>query len=379
VSYLLLGIFSKLQLGHSPGAFVLIHFLRSFFDFRITGIMHHSSLNTQLQLTMGFRSSHPRRIPLLLLTCISPCTQGYVNVLPSHRTSHGSFPCARKQYRCHTVSLRAADDNDSSKMNGRSSSTSTRSSKSRGVYSRPSGAIERGSGFFVPGLEGPKVRLAVGLVLMVATVVNHSLAAAATAAADVNPANTFAESLAGVYSILVLLQAAIEYTKEMRGQIMIPDKDEISTLRTKTKTKTASLSQQWSMQVDDQEWRKRVEWMASLYLSLTPATHVMLVGPGKILYWLGSTSQPSFSEAQEEGSMAALKTVSKSKGGRVSLPDTHPAVTSLAPEQHSRCVVLQRIDDSSQLALMITSDQLLPSFTKQDLQWLGQLALYVRP
>jgi hypothetical protein len=322
---------------------------------------------------MGFQSSHhPRRIPLLLLICclLVPGAQGYV--LPLHRTSQASFQYSRKQYRHWTVSLRAADD-DSSNMNG--SSTNTKSARSNGVYSRPSGAIERGSGFFVPGLEGPKVRLFVGLVLMAATVVNHSLAAAATA--DVNPANTFAEGLAGAYSILVLLQAAIEYTKDMRGQIMIPSKDEKATSSTKTAT-TASLSQQWSMEVD-QEWRERVEWMASLYLSLTPATHVMLVGPGKILYWLGSTAQPSFSEAQGEGSMAALETVSKSKGGRVSLPGTHPAVTSLAPDQHSRCVVLQRVDDSSQLALMMTSEQLLPSFTKQDLQWLGQLAQYIKP
>lgn len=320
---------------------------------------------------MGFRSSHhPQRIPLLLLTCLAPCAQGYV--LPIYRTSQASFQCSRKQYRHWTVSLRATDDNSRNTKGNTSSSA-----RSSGVYSRPSGAIERGSGFFVPGLEGPKVRLFVGLVLIAATFVNHSLAAVATA--DVNPANTFAEGLAGVYSILVLLQAAIEYTKDMRGQIVIPEKDKKTTSSTKNKTAaTASLSQQWSMEVD-QEWRERVEWMASLYLSLTPATHVMLVGPGKILYWLGSTAQPNFSEAQREGCMAALETVSKSKGGRVSLPGTHPAATNLAPDQHNRCVVLQRIDDSSQLALMMTSDQLLPSFTKQDLQWLGQLAQYVQP
>jgi hypothetical protein len=318
---------------------------------------------------MGFRSSHrPRRMPLLLLTCLlSPCAQGYVS--PFHRTSQTASQCSRQHYRYSTVSLRATEDSSDAKG-------SRNSARSNGVYSRPSGAIERGSGFFVPGLEGPKVRLAVGLVLMAATFVNHRLAAAATV--TVNPANTFAEGLAGAYSILVLLQAAIEYTKDTRGQIVIPEKDKKASSDTRPTAATSSLSQQWSMEVD-QELKERVEWIASLYLSLTPATHVMLVGPGKILYWLGSTAQPSFSEVQGEGAMAALETVSKSKGGRVSLPGTHPAVTNLAPAEHSRCVVLQRIDDSSQLALMMASDQLLPSFTKQDLQWLGQLAQYVRP
>ena len=322
---------------------------------------------------MGFQlSQHPRRIPLLLIvSLLAPCSQGYV--LAFQLMSQAAPQCSRQQYRHGTVSLNASNDDSS---NTKGSTTSSSSARSNGVYSRPSGAIERGSGFFVPGLEGPKVRLAVGLVLMAATFVNHRLAAAATV--TVNPANTFAEGLAGAYSILVLLQAAIEYTKDMRGQIVIPEKDKKTTSSAKTPPTTSSLSQQWSMEVD-QEWRERVEWMASLYLSLTPATHIMLVGPGKILYWLGSTAQPSFSEVQGEGCLAALETVSKSKGGRVSLPGTHPAVTSLSPGKHSRCVVLQRIDDSSQLALIITSDQLLPSFTKQDLQWLGQLARYVRP
>ena len=31
--------------------------------------------------------------------------------------------------------------------------------KRKGVYSRPSAAIERGSGFFIPGLEGGRVRV----------------------------------------------------------------------------------------------------------------------------------------------------------------------------------------------------------------------------
>ncbi len=47
--------------------------------------------------------------------------------------------------------------------------------KAKGVYVRPSGAIERGSGFFVPGLEGPKVRVLFGIVLLALTAINHSL------------------------------------------------------------------------------------------------------------------------------------------------------------------------------------------------------------
>ena len=50
----------------------------------------------------------------------------------------------------------------------------------QGVYVRPSGAIERGSGFFFPGLEGPKVRVLFGVVLLSLTAVNHLVAASAS-------------------------------------------------------------------------------------------------------------------------------------------------------------------------------------------------------
>eukprot|EP00981_Chlorochromonas_danica_P000266 scaffold61_cov180-Ochromonas_danica.AAC.18 len=42
----------------------------------------------------------------------------------------------------------------------------------RGYYVRPSAAIERGGGFFVPGLEGDKIRLASALLLLLLLLVN---------------------------------------------------------------------------------------------------------------------------------------------------------------------------------------------------------------
>lgn len=316
-------------------------------------------------------SSRSRHLGLLWLTCLIHSSHGFVSQhggRRSHRSASSSVspsvsPCPVRR----AAAADDADDDDNSTAPPK---------KATGVYSRPSAAIERGSGFFVPGLEGPRVRLVGGLTLLILSVVNHNLATNGSEA--VNPANTFAEGLAGIYSILVLMQALIEFTKEMRDQVMIPDDAGGRTVSSSSVGATASFSQQWSMEVDP-IWRGKVEWAATLFLSLTPATHVMLIGPGKILYWLGSTSQPSFTNEQSAGCVAALETVAKSKGGRVSLPETHPAVKGVAPVDQSRSVVLQRVDDSRQLAILMTSDQLLPSFTKEDLQWLGQLASYVVP
>jgi hypothetical protein len=73
-----------------------------------------------------------------------------------------------------------------------------------------------------------------------------------------------------------------------------------------------------------------------------------------------------------------LEQVRQSKGGRIALPLTHPAVVALcsnSDDDDTRTVVLQRITDDS--CWMMSSDQLLASFTKQDLKWLGQLANYI--
>lgn len=254
------------------------------------------------------------------------------------------------------------------------------SSRADGVYARPSAAIERGSGFFFPGLEGPKVRLLGGTVLLIMTGVNH-LASTTTSAG-----NRFSEGLAAIFSGFVLFQAAVEYVKESRDIVIVGGSGMTKSTSGAAAT-TTTYQQQWSMPGDiDSAWRERVEWAATTYLSLTPATHMVLIGPGSMLYWLG-TSDPVDSPSTSNVVMAcqaAWETAQKSTGGRVSLPLTHPACTGLSLGDTDsltthRSVVLQRVSQESQLCWMVTSDQLLASFSRQDLQWLGQLARYIDP
>jgi hypothetical protein len=243
--------------------------------------------------------------------------------------------------------------------------------RQRGVYARPSAAIERGSGFFVPGLEGPRVRLLVGAVLLAATAVNHVVLSSPE---NGTAGDAFSDGLAAAYSLVVLLQAGIEYSKEERRTNVQEEGGSPSGTASVT-----SYQQQWSIPVGDDNdgWREKVEWAASSYLQLTPTTHVLLVGPGKVVYSLGVTERSLTDEAG--GCQAALDTLSSSQSGRVALPSTHPAVSALAAEPHNKAVVLQTVDEDSQLALLVQSDQLLAAFTRQDLQWLGQLARYVAP
>lgn len=247
-----------------------------------------------------------------------------------------------------------------------------------GVYTRPSAAIERGSGFFIPGLEGPKVRLVGGVVLLGLVVAVASSGGSEASSAG----NVFAQGLAALFSLLVLFQAAVEFQKESSGNIVQASRGSGSGSNSGAAS-TVVWQKRWSMASPQLEWRDKVEWAASSYLALTPATDMLLMGPGKVLFSLGSTSVSAETE-ESEACLAALETLSTSKGGRVALPMTHPVGEYLQQQSGKnpssiRCVVLQRVSEESQLCWAVASDQLLAGFTKQDLKWLGRLGQYVVP
>ena len=241
--------------------------------------------------------------------------------------------------------------------------------KTKGVYVRPSGAIERGSGFFVPGLEGPRVRLVFGVVLLLLTAINHALM-------EGGEYYTLEESIAVVYSLLVLFQAAIEFGKEA----LIIEGAGDSKAASVTSTTNKDLIQKWNSQSKlDEEYKSRVQWSAASYLAVTPATQMLLLdqtnGGGIIAYQLGN-DLPSSLTSTEEAISAAFDQLSQSKGGRIALPNTHPAVEGLRIGDKARTVVLQRISHDK-CWMMSSSDQLLASFTPEDLKWLGRLGTYV--
>jgi hypothetical protein len=284
-----------------------------------------------------------------------------------------------------------------------------KSGRAQGVYVRPSGAIEKGSGFFVPGLEGPKVRLAIGLVLLGATAVNHLLlddfgSFGSRPKIDSGDVLSFSETTAVAYSVLLLFQSAIEYAKEA-----LPEATGVAAA-SKSKRPSAALRDAAATEVLDQAWsasttsestiyRSGVQWAAASYVSMTPTTQVLLLArdgetsePG-ICYRLGGGGEEEPSD-EASGVTAALEELSRSKGGRIALPLTHPASQALlvgaaetppssdADEESSsdtttklRTVILQRITDDR--CWMVASDQLLAGYTKGDLKWLGELAKYV--
>jgi hypothetical protein len=280
--------------------------------------------------------------------------------------------------------------------------------RKHGVYTRPSAAIERGSGFFVPGLEGPKVRVVFGIVLLgfvalnkyVSLYSNHNSISSSSFWTF-----SISEIVTLLFSVLVLLQGAIEYQKE-NYQRVTPSASSLST-STATTTTITTYQQVWHVPIlasssfSNEIWKDKVEWAATTYLTITPATAMLLMNgrSGTVLF---SLIQPSTDRIQsiwnDQTTTAAVRAAwntiaSSASSGRVSLPLTHPAASLFDKNTTPtiRTILLQRISEpeddtaesmsssSSSLFWWIASDQLLPAFTPRDLQWLGQLAQYVDP
>lgn len=259
--------------------------------------------------------------------------------------------------------------------------------KTKGVYARPSAAIERGSGFYVPGLEGSRVRILFGILVLVLTYVNTLLGLG-----DSNvDAVAFSQKLVGFYGTLLLFQGIIEFGKENGLGLDVAVEKQGSDKANAAIARASAGAKQLDQMIQkglrgDGEMAEKIQWVAASFVALTAATHVLLLdesnsnGDCEVLYSLGDSFPVGGDDVDVDGSgiQAAIDTVYKSKGGRVSVPPTHPCA-SLLPEGNRRCILLQQVEiDGNRRCLMVGSDQLLAAFTKNDLKWLGSLGDYLK-
>ena len=241
-----------------------------------------------------------------------------------------------------------------------------RTNKVKGVYSRPSAAIERGSGFYIPGLEGYRVRIVSGAAILALSYLNSAISSSDALAGGMESSHLqLSMNLANGYGILLLFQALVDLGKET----LFDDSKSGSSKSVKSKPSNIEMNQIISPSlVDDEELSEAVRWAAATFLSLTPASNIVLINSSGVMYNLG---QKIVEVTSMDGVSAALETLSKSQSGRVAVPSSHPS-TFLVDEDNRRCVILQKVND--QMAIVVGSDQLLQSFTKSDLKWLGSFS-----
>jgi hypothetical protein len=254
----------------------------------------------------------------------------------------------------------------------KSDSSTTKSARERGIYSRPSAAIERGSGFFIPGLEGPRIRLLFGITVLIADAASHFLAESQPG--DVG--QLIAESTAAFYGVLLLLQGIIESGGKRNSQADTSIDENGDVIGNDGGRVKEEITDGVTLNIDTVCSIRKV---ANTIIDFTPTKYVMLADKKSgALYTLNSSSGVApICTCDEEITLInlALNAVSESRGGRVALPSDHP-VSKLLPPSTSRCILVQKVNSftDSQYCFILGSDSLLPSYTKNDLRWIGQLS-----
>ena len=154
------------------------------------------------------------------------------------------------------------------------SSSTSKSARERGIYSRPSAAIERGSGFFIPGLEGSRIRLIFGITCLVADAANHFLV-------DSMPGDwgqSVAEIIAALYGTLLVLQGSIEAGVErgaMQNEaVIISGSSEDGNVNLNRRDGSSRIAD--TLQKDDINL-KTIQRMSQIIMSFTPATFSLLL------------------------------------------------------------------------------------------------------
>ncbi len=317
-----------------------------------------------------------------------------MQLFSSIRNTRSACPCCNSRGTFSSNKHFVSKNNDDMSKS-RNSRAISKGKKASGVYSRPSAAIERGSGFYVPGLEGSRVRSLFGIVVSALCYLNH--ASAGSQQIVVPTSQVLSELITYVFGALLLLQGLVEFGKE---SFVEKSGGPVESLQELPSSSSLSLTQISSSTLTD-TCIESLQWVAASFISLTPATHVLLIevlmldqneypssADSSILFQLGNFYPEAPAEEQQkkkEYIEAAVSAAFQSKGGRISVPSTHPAA-QLLPESFRRCVLLQRLDNISDTkssetqrrCLVIGSDCLLPAFTKNDLKWLGSLASYAQ-
>lgn len=292
------------------------------------------------------------------------------------------------------------------------SSKQKKKSRPSGVYARPSAAIERGSGFYVPGLEGSRVRGLFGTLILILTAINSNYY---DSLGEKNLGSSFnvSEIVSILFSVLLILQGLVEFGKEQGFVVNLTQEEggedstqkegegeEIDTATAIQNRGAKSVNQYVSPTILSTQEKDassitidNLKWSAATYLSMTPATHFILLSitsddddgntydAPEILYTLGDFNQQNVNNENNQGVSSIFETLQNSKGGRLSIPNTHPGA-SLLPSINQKCILVQRVvadnaDEKKKYCFVVGSNQVLQAFTKNDLRWLGQLAKYV--
>lgn len=233
-------------------------------------------------------------------------------------------------------------------------------------YKRPAAALERGGGFYVPGLEGSRLRVAGAAVLSVGLVLNRLLSPGEPVSSQL-----VSEVLGGLGILIVFAQSA--------AQAKLEAALENDALRAAFASRISEIQECGDALSGDEPKASRAKWAAAALLRLTPARAVIWEAGGgtddALLLRFGRF--PPSTEATELASQSLrslLQVDSASSGGGSSacVDFTEGGAPPPLPS-NAACVAVCACDGG---VLAIASER-LSSFSPQHIGWLEQCATLI--
>ena len=178
-----------------------------------------------------------------------------------------------------------------------------KSPKSSAYYRRPSAALERGGGFYVPGLEGSRLRVAVASILSVGLVLNRILSPGTPTSSQVA-----SEVLGAVGIAFVFAQSVVQ--SRLEAEI------EADELRSALVSRLSEVQETGPSLADGSRpplAAARAKWAAAALLRLTPArAAVWVASDGEVLLRFGRFPDDSGAASGGDGE-ALLSTLRSSR------------------------------------------------------------------
>lgn len=223
-------------------------------------------------------------------------------------------------------------------------------------YRRPAKAVERGGGFFIPGLEGDKLRLAAASFVSVALIANHAASEQPIAASQVT-----SEVIGAALCAWALVGVAVDRLVAEVSERGAQARSEASTGGSSETRGLLRISESCPPAAAD-----GFPWVATCVLASTRGSTALLVRPadGAVLAVCGQLARDGAGPVLSEPARAA---VARCAAGGAAVLDEPSVAESCAVASAAVCAA------SPELALVVTADA--PSaLADDDREWLSKLA-----
>jgi hypothetical protein len=230
--------------------------------------------------------------------------------------------------------------------------------KNAGFYARPSAAVEKGGAFYVPGLEGYRLKLLASAVLLISLAANRVLSPGTPAGSQL-----VSEVLGAMACALLLVQVAAEIESERASE-----RQAARALASARNAERTELDPSLPAERSD-----RLQWAAATLLRLTPASIVSIYAlndaAGEARPLLRSGRLPA--KASSPRTRALVGQLAADGRGVRYFADAAPIASALQLPPTAGSAVMARCGED---CVLVAVSELSAGFDDSQCRWISKVA-----